>query len=183
MCHLTLFVPAVIKHSFKFLSPLRWGMVRRMHSRRAKVVEPWFIGICGANISSPSDRFIRHVSRKVVTLLWRLGLRNPGGIPINRRVVLMRFPLIETIEVIKPKTRGPTIKRPRRTDIGLRRVMPFAKHACRIAIVPQHLRDERGALWDNACVAWVTRPHLDDYPSANRVMVSPRQQRPSRGTA
>ena len=139
MGQFALLIPAVIKHPDKLVSPFLRSMMWRMDAGSAEIIEPGFVRASRTDISSPRDGFIRHVSREMITRLRGLRLRNLGCIAVDCRIVLMRFALIEAIEIVESQTSGPSIERTSRTNVRLWRVVPLAEHRGCVTIVTQSL--------------------------------------------
>src|SRR5262245_20477229 len=120
--------------------------MRSMNARGAEVIEPRFVGVSCANVANPGDCLVCHISHKVVTLLWRLWLRDWIGVAIERWIKLIRFTLVESVEVFETLTRRPIMKRPGRADLGLGRVMSLAEHGSRVTVIAKRLGHDRSVL-------------------------------------
>ena len=173
MGQFALFVPTVVELASKLISPFFRGMVWRVNSRSAEIVEPRFVRIGCPNVTGPGDCLVGHIGCEVIALVRSFRLRHPSGVSVDRGVVLVRLALIEAVKIVETQTGGPTIEWPGGADVRFRCVMPFTEHAGGIAVVPQHLRDQCGALWNDASVARVTGAHLDDDTCADRMMIPP----------
>ena len=143
---------------------------------RAEIAEPRLIALRGSNILNPADRFVCDVFGEVVTLFGRLWLWNRARASVKSWVILVGFTLIESVEVIKPQSSGPTVERARRADFALGRVVPFTEHGRCISIVAQDLSDQGRTLGDDPCVPGKPGAHFDHGTGASAVVISPCKQ-------
>src|SRR5262245_6689746 len=90
-------------------APIQRTPVRSVHTRRAEIDEPGFVGVGRADVARPSNRLIRHVLAEVVALLRRSRLRYRRRVAVKRRVVLIGLALIEAVEILEALTRRPVV--------------------------------------------------------------------------
>ena len=112
-------------------------MVGTMNRAGRKIHKERFAGIEGFAGPHPLNGFFRHVLGQVILgVVWcldRIGIFKQHGF------VLGGFSGDKSIEVIKSKTRGKTVKRSQFSQIRHRRIVPFAESRSVVAIIRQHL--------------------------------------------
>ena len=143
---LALLVPAVVELALVLVTPVLRGMMRGVDARRAEVDEPRLFAVGGPDVVRPGDGLVGHVGGEVVALLGGLRLRHRRGVAVERGVVLVRFALVESVEVLEPEAGRPAVERAGGADLRLRRVVPLAEHAGGVAVVAEHLGDQAAAL-------------------------------------
>ena len=137
-----LLVPAVVELALVLVAPFLRRLVRGVNAGRAEVVEPRLVGVRGPHVVRPGDGLVGHVGHEVVALLRRLRLRHRLGVAVERGVVLVRFALVEAVEVVEALARRPVVERTGGTDLRLRRVVGLAEHGRGVAVVAQRLRHD-----------------------------------------
>src|SRR5206468_3460746 len=113
----TLLVPTVVELPLVLVAPFAGDLMRGMDTRGAEINKPWLRRIGGPGIARPGDRLVGHVGSELVALLRRLRLRGRRRAAIQGRKVLIRFPLVEAVEVVEALARRPVVKRSRRADL------------------------------------------------------------------
>ena len=151
--------------------------MRGVDSGGAEIDEPGLVAVGGPDVPGPIDRLVGHVGGEVIALFRRFRLRDPGRIAVDRGIILVGLALVEAIEIVEPEAGGPAVERPGGGDVGLGRVVPLAEDPGGVAVVPQDLRDERGALWDHAGVAGIAGAHLDDDAGRGGVVIPAGEER------
>ena len=99
---------------------------------------------------------------------------------VEPRLVLRGLAGEESVEVVEPVPRRPSVERPHRGGLVGGRVVPLAEGRGLVTVVVQHLRDRGGRPGDHAGVAVPVDGTLGDGPVADPLMVPPGQQRGAR---
>jgi hypothetical protein len=97
-------VPTLIELTRKPLLPFGGRMMWCVDGSGSEIDKPRLIGLRRIDVIDPADRFVRDVDSEVISLLGSSGRINRRDVAIERRVVLMRFALIEAIEVFESQS-------------------------------------------------------------------------------
>jgi hypothetical protein len=114
----------------------------------------------------------------MIAVFGRLGLRHRGGIAVKRRIVLVCFAVHKAVEVLESPSPagGPAIEWTSRADLGVRRVVPLSESRCRITVLAENFWKGSGRTGNDAGVAGIASPHLDDDTRADTVVIAPCQE-------
>ena len=138
-------------------------------------------GVEGVVPAQPADRVIGEVFTEVIALFGRLGRQYTCRVTYQIRLVLGCLAGQETVEILETDLAGPVVERTRGGGLDGGGVVPFAPRRGGIAVVLEHLGDQRTALRDLPGVPVPVVGQLGDLAIADAVMVAASQQRRARG--
>jgi hypothetical protein len=176
-------VPTGVETTLVPVRPLGRHMVRRMRRTRSEVHKERLVRHQRLLLADPADRLVGHVHGEVVALLGRRLRLHRGGALVDRRVVLVRLPTDEAVEVLKPRARRPRIKRAHGAALPDRHLMALTELRRRIAIQPQRLRQRSARVRPDRAVARRRRGQLSDHAHPHRMVVTAGEQRRPRRRA
>ena len=183
---LTQLVPALVELALVLRRPLLGHMMRGVAAARGEVREERLLRVLPADRVQPLDRLVRHRIGQVVRVLLVVELRRSADDLLvlgQARIPLRRPPAEEPIEVLKPPTDRPAIKRPRRALLTVRRQMPLTERRRAVPVVPQNPRERNAIIRNERRVAGEPGRELADRTKPNRMTVATRQQRRPRRRA
>ena len=137
----------------------------------AKKQNHGFSGFGGAGVAHPANGFVGHVFSEVVALFGGPGGVRRRGVSIKDRVVLARFALVKTVEIVESLAGRPSVEWAGRADFGLGRVVGLAEHRRGVPVVAQGLGDQCSAARDDARVARIAGTALNDDAGSDAVMI------------
>src|SRR5262249_42048072 len=166
-------LPAHVELAFELVSPLRFGLVRRVSAAGHIIDEERLFGCRRVQASHILDGLVRHVRGQVVA-----GLANPWK---NRSRVLIKIgrPLVrlaahEPVEILESHASRPLVERPGHAiEIG-GRVMVLAKPRSGITVLLQDFADGGTVLTDDGVITRKASGHLADDAVADGVAIAAR---------
>ena len=159
-------------------------VVRRVRRARREVDEERLVAHQRLLLADPLDRLVGHVLGEVVALLRRLLGLDRGRALVDRRVVLVRLPADEAVEVLEAAAAGrPRVERAERARLPHRHLVALAELRGRVAVQLQRLGQRRAGVRADRVVARRRGRDLRDPAHADRVVVAAREQRRARRRA
>ncbi len=183
-CLVAVGVVPLVELAGVLVGPFLRHVVRRVAAAGREVGEPRLLGILCVNPVEPLDRLVGHVVRQVVRLV-ALAFRDADGRVVDRdhRVPLAGLAAEEAPEVVEPPGVRPAVERAARPLLVVRRQVPLAEDAGRIAVLLQDLRERSAILGQEPRVAGEAARELSHGAEADRVVVAPGEQRSPRRRA
>ena len=183
---LTQLVPPLVELALVLRRPRLRDMMRGMTAARREVREERLLRILPPDRVQPLDRLIRHRIGQVVRVLLIVELRRSADdllVLSQARIPLRRPAAEEPVEVLKPPTDRPAIKRSRRPLLTVRRQMPLPERRRAVPVVPQNPRKRDAIIRNERRVAGEPGRELADRTKPNRMTVATGQQRRPRRRA
>ncbi len=105
-----------------------------MRCARRKVKEERLLRRDRLAIANPVDGLVGHIGHEVVALFGGFAGLHRDGVLEQHRIILVRLPADEAVEVVEPHARWPTIERAGDTALPVGRVVVLTEPRCVITV-------------------------------------------------
>ncbi len=140
-------VPAVVELPGVLVGPLLRHVVRAVQAAAGPVHEERLVRLERLVPVQPADGVVGEVLAEVVPLLRGPRRQHAGRVADQVRLVLRRLTGQEPVEVLEAQPGRPVVERPGRCRLQGRGVVPLPPRPGGVAVVPQHLGDQRRCSW------------------------------------
>ena len=172
-------VPALVELPLVLVGPLLRDVVRRVATPGREVQEEGLVRVLGSDPVQPLDAAIRHRVREVVRMLLVVVLRRRADDLLvlgQARVPLARVTPQESVEVVETPAVRPTVERPRRALLSVRRQVPLPEGGGAVAVLLESPGKRRAVARQGRRVTREATCELADRPEPDCVVVPPGQQ-------
>ena len=167
------FVPALVELALVLRRPVGRHMVRRVRRARREVDEERLVAHQRLLLPNPANRLVGHVLGEVVALLRRLPGLDRGRPLVDGRVVLIRLPADEAVEVLEPAAAArPRVERAERARLPDGDLVALPELGGRVAVELQRLGQRRARVRPDGVVPRCRGRDLRDPTHADRVVVA-----------
>ena len=176
-------VPSLVEHALVPVGPLLFHVMRSMTAAGRVVGEERFASVLGTDPVEPLDRAVGHGVGEVVRIVLVVErLRRPDDLLVLSQagVPLARAAPEDAVEVVEAPAVRPTVERPCRALLAVRRQMPLAERSRAVPVVPKDPWQRCAVPRKDGGIAREPARELTDRAEPHRVIVPTGEERGTR---